>query len=215
MSTDNLETICLEYRDELLRLACGDVAEPSATLAAHLAECAACRDALADSSALAVSLRAALEPEPLPDRLLARIQARLDAGPIRERPAWTVSLRVAYTVAAAGLLAAVIVPWALRPAAPRTAGTATTGISLSEDDTSAIAAAIGVLRWDSTEYRVEALQKKVDGVAQTLEQGAKARTMLPWSRDDDWDVPAADAGQSALPTPALCAAANGAGSIAG
>jgi hypothetical protein len=206
MNTDNPPIICAAYHDELLRLACGDITEPSDALKTHLEACPACRDSGAASRELVQGLQAALEPEALPDELVARIQARLDAAATPTRTIWTGRLRLVCTVAAAAVLTALLVPWGLRTYSPATTGTEATTISLSADDASTIVAAITLLNWDSPEYSVEALEEKIEDIAQTVERDSRARMLLPWGREDDWDVPADDAGRTGLPSPAICAA---------
>ena len=206
MSAEDREIICVEHRDELLRLTCGDITEPSAALQAHLEACPACHDSAAASRELVRSLQAALKPEPLPDELVARIRAQLDSKSAPARTSWTVPLRMAGMVAVAAVLAALIVPWGVRSSSPPTTGGGATGVSLSEDDASTIVAAVALLRWDSPEYSVEALEEKIADIAQTVERDTGAKTLLPWGRDDDWDVPVDDAGRTGLRSPSICAA---------
>lgn len=213
MNAEDLESPCVEYRDELLRLTCGDIAAPSDALRAHLDACRTCRESVAAGRELVRSLQVALKPRPLPDDLVARIHTRLDMAPTPIRTIWTPKVRVACTVAAAAALTAVLVPWSLRTHSPATTGPKPAEISLSAEDASTIVAAVTFLDWDCLEYSVEALEEQIDDIANTVEGGTGATTLLPWGRDDDWDVPAEDAGRAGLRSPPVCAAPRWADSV--
>lgn len=105
-------TGCAEWRDAVADCALGVAAEPA--LAAHLAVCPGCADALRESQRTAVRMnealhrRAAVEP-PFhgPDRVMARVSGRNRAGTSR----W-------WKWAAVGTMAAIliaIVVWTRRP----------------------------------------------------------------------------------------------------
>lgn len=82
----------------------------AAAVAAHLAECPACRETVADLRALRKLLRAARSPEPPPD-----LPARLLRSLGRRRQA---NLRAGWAVAAAALLVGLLlarVPWIPAP----------------------------------------------------------------------------------------------------
>jgi hypothetical protein len=113
---------CVGQRDELTRLMC-EAAEPSRALRAHLAECGACRETLAANRRLADALRTALQPEPLPAALAARIRGAVDEQACEAEAhkaglceaelgttgarAWVWPWRIATGAAAAGLAAAI------------------------------------------------------------------------------------------------------------
>jgi hypothetical protein len=213
MSTDHPPTNCTAYQDELLRLTCGDIAEPSDSLRAHLEACPACRESAVAARELIRSLEAALAPEPLSDELVARIHARFDTAAAPTRMVWTMKFRVACTVAAAAAVTALLVPWGLRTHSPATTGTEIAEIKLSAEDATTIVAAFTRLDWDSPEYSVEALQEKIEDITQTVERDKGAQTLLPWGRDDDWDVPVNDTGRTELRSPSICAVPERSGGV--
>ena len=170
---------------ERAQVACGD--RPSASQAAHLAQCTACRQDVTGMGELVSQLQDALGPGPLPESLRARINAKLVRS---RRHRW---LRVAFpgALAAAVLLGVLFVP--NRDKAP-----------ITEPITPAEAALLievsAVLEWDGpAEYSLPAIGERVQGLAQ-VEDDAGLR--LPWSKDENWDVPTrANGGSShALPT---------------
>lgn len=105
-------TGCAEWKDAVADCALGDAAEPA--LAAHLAVCPGCADALRESQTVAARMnealyrRAAVEPPFYgPDRVMARVSGRNRARTIR----W-------WKWAAVGSMAAIliaIVLWTQRP----------------------------------------------------------------------------------------------------
>lgn len=188
MSLERSENNCQAVRDELTRLVCGDVAEPSPALRSHLADCAACREHLGESRELVGALRAALRPELLPERLRTYVDARLDAQTVARPVMWPFPLRLACAAAAAGLLAAILMPWSGRGPAPGLGGRQTPAIVLSEKDTrviGAVWAAWEFLGWESAaEYAVVYLSARIEDVTRTMERdpGANAVALGPGGR---------------------------------
>lgn len=200
---------CDGYRDELLRVACRDLATPSETLQAHLAACPTCCATLESSRSLVGALQLALEPEPLPEGLQAEIWARLDA-PIRRIqsvPAW-MRTGVATAAVAACVLLAILFPRGFQPGIWTSAPDQTGEIALSKEDMAAIAEAYAVLRWDDpADHVLQVLATRTEDVAEAVEGTSDSRSGLPWGPQDDWDVPATKVESSILEAvPAVCAA---------
>jgi predicted anti-sigma-YlaC factor YlaD len=196
MSAEQLSETCARHRDELLRMMCDEAAEPSAALQTHLVLCDACRTALAASGELAAALRHALRPEPLSDDALPNFRRRLMAESFRARLIRPGLLAVACTAVAAGLLAALMLPWPGRPSAARMSNSsAQDTISLSDDDAATIMAAFACVGWEGpTETSVGLLAEQVSDMAQAVGRETGAKTGLPWGPDDDWDLPANGSG---------------------
>ncbi len=190
MTSEVPATECGQYRDELIRLAWGDLEASgvSATLDGHLACCAGCRQRLAEWRELAGSMSAALRPEPLPNSLTRRLQQELNS---RTLPPVRLSLRplsVVGAAAAAGLLVALLIPSqpVSRPEP----------VVQSDEDAAAIAVAIGLLQWgDPLEYSIDRVSTTLDSIEQTMKREVGGDSLLPWAPEDDWDAPPA-------PTPA-------------
>jgi hypothetical protein len=178
---------CETVQGDLVRLVCGDVAEPSAALAAHLQACATCRATLAASRDLVDALQDALAPGPLSDRLVADIQARLATRAAARSPARVIALLVP-CAAAACLALALLIPWRLAPSSE------TTG-----PGSLAVAAANGDEPWDSpSQSSVDAFVKDLEKAAGALEKQRAANSVLPWGPEDDWDVPTDHKGASRI-----------------
>jgi hypothetical protein len=172
------------FRDEALRLACGDQSEPSPELAEHLARHPAECERLEEDRAVIETVRAAIAPEPLPGRLVARIDRELDAVRVPRRPAWVRPLRLCSAAAAACFLAALMSPFekAVRTQEP--------DFALDRSEAATIAAAFGAILWESpAEESVAYLSDRVKDVARCVERDPEAESSLPWGPEDDWDVP--------------------------
>ncbi len=134
------------------------------------------------------ALRAALRPEPLPPALVSRIRA---AWYGRSAPIRRLSLRPFHllgTAAAAAVLIAVLLQTGRVDRASESVG----AVALSSDETAAIVTAIGTIAWEgSAEYLLDVVDASLDDVERTLQRKANSATLLPWGRDDDWDLPAA------------------------
>jgi predicted anti-sigma-YlaC factor YlaD len=198
MNSDQKHTICDTYRDDLLRVACGDAPQPPAELAAHLRLCAACRDELQTAQELLANLRTALEPETLSPAVAEQICARLEIAAARSRrriPGW---LRVGCTAAAAAVLTAVLWPHKFTP--PRTLESPAVVVELTPQEASDLLAAYSLLGWDSlTDESIQELGSRVQSITQRVERQSTAAEALPWRAEDDWDLPAGPTGTSAGP----------------
>jgi predicted anti-sigma-YlaC factor YlaD len=198
MNTDRQHATCETYRDDLLRVACGDLPRPPAELAAHLSFCGACRDELETARELLADLRTALEPEALSPAVVGRIAARMEIAVARSRrrfPGW---LRVGCTAVAAALLAAVLWPHKLTPS--RATESSAVVVELTPQEASELMAAYAVLGWESlTDVAIQELGSRVQSMAQRVERQSTAAEALPWRAEDDWDIPAGPTGASAEP----------------
>jgi hypothetical protein len=177
---------CGQYRDELIRLAWGDLKASgvSATLDAHLASCVDCRQRLAQWRELAGWMSAALRPEPLPNNLTRRVQQELNRRtlPPVARSRWPLS--VVGAAAAAGLLVALVIP---SPPLSRPGP-----FVQSDEDAAAIAGAIGLLQWGGPlEYSIDRASTTLDSIERTMKREAGGDSLLPWAPEDDWDAPPA------------------------
>ncbi len=150
------------------------------------------------------SLRAALRPERLPPTLSERVRADLDR---RCAPAGRYGLPAVHALwlaAAACLVVAVFLP----PRLARQPSDAVSSLSLTSDEAAEIVAAYVALSWDSpVDYTLDTVDASLDSIERALRREAGSTTLLPWSNDDDWDVPAAtdkDQSQSRAPGGALC-----------
>jgi hypothetical protein len=173
---------CGQYRDDLLRLAWGDLEASgvSAALDGHLASCAGCQQRLAEWRELAGSMVAALRPDPIPNRLTYRLQQELNSRklPLVRLSAWPLSVVGA---AAAALLVALLIPvqTVSRPGS----------FVQSDEDAAAIAAAIGLLEWgDPLDYSIDRMSATLDSIEQTVKWQAGEESLLPWAAEDNWDA---------------------------
>jgi len=203
---------CVGQRDELTRLMC-EAAEPSRALRAHLAECGACRETLAATRELANALRTALQPEPLPAALAARIRGAVDERACEAEAhkaelckaelcttgarAWVWPWRIATGAAAAALAAAVLIP-AIRPTTmPPTNGAPDDTVRLTPDDAALAATCWSLIAWDSPMAdSVQYIAERVSEVARTVARDPAGERLLPWSTAEDWDVPKGEGGAS-------------------
>jgi hypothetical protein len=170
---------------ERVRIACGD--QPTDGQAAHLAQCAACRQDVAGMGELVAQLHDALRPQPVAlDVLRTRIHARLAYS---RRRRW---LRVAFpgALAAAVLLGVLFVP--NRAKAPVTE-------PITPTEAAFLVEVSALLEWDGpAEYALPAIGERVESLAQ-VENDAGLK--LPWSQDENWDVPAQAKGGSSRALP--------------
>jgi len=178
---------CAAVRRELLRYEGPlDVSLPRA-LRAHLDACTGCRAEWVEQRELLAALRAALAPEPLPKSTVRQIETRLLQRHVRRyRPAL---LRAAGVAVAAGIVGVLLLPSRTdQPSQPVEKPAA--GVTITADDAAAIAAAVGVLTWDSpVDYSLNGLAERVQDTAQQLGRERGSTTLLPWSAEDDWDMP--------------------------
>jgi hypothetical protein len=111
---------------------------------------------------------------------------------------------VIWLAAAACLLVAVLLPPRRAPQASDTF----TPVSLTPGEAAEIVAAYAVLSWDSPiDYTLDTVDASLDGIDRALRREAGSTTLLPWSDDNDWDVPAAtdeSQSQSRASDGALC-----------
>lgn len=164
---------CSAHRERLLLIACGDESLVTAppVLKLHLAACAACRALVADTQNLVHDLRPLLAPQPLPTSLHRAIRDRLQrvivpvAAP--RRSAWSV---VGAAAAAVALLALYVPFRTVDPASP---------VSREAVSAETVAESIATLREQIREVRA------------FVELNRATDSVLPWSDDDDWDVPSA------------------------
>lgn len=177
-------TPCERVSSELARVMYGEAgtASISAELSAHLNVCERC----AETCGLLGELSAALRPAPLSARSLDGIRAKLDLlstiTPPRRAGRRPALLRPLWSAAAAAML---LLAWlaADQPGSPESDGAAV----LSADESAAVAEALAVLYVDdSSDVQLEYASERLDSLRQQL--GANDR-MLPWTADDDWDLP--------------------------
>ena len=137
------------------------------------------------------ALRDVLRPEPLPASLVARIEQDWDARGGRTRirlaPWRTIGL-----AAAAALLIAV-----LYPAQFSSDGGST--MAITQEEARLIAAAWGTVEmadWDATTMSgttatIESVGESLVKIERQLTGERSDSRLLPWGRDDDWDMPPA------------------------
>ncbi len=167
------ETGCEQFSDDRLRLATGVDSAPRAEFAEHLTECADCRAELEEQRGLLGALEAALTPEPVAEDVITRIQQRAH-GEVRRQSAWSPLLRP--SIAAAAALAAVIA-WPQiweRPA-------------VTPDET------FETVPWDGdVTYAADEVETRIETMEGILQRAEGSDSYLPWSADDDWDMPLAE-----------------------
>ncbi len=192
---------CDGFRDELTRLSCAAEA-PSAALRAHLAECRTCRESLAADRELVDALRTALQPESLPPELAKQIRDEISeprcvfvVGGIPRR---ALHHLLWWSAAAAAVLVAILLPRFLRQStAPD--GVVPSVTALSPDDAELAAQCWGLTAWDSPiKEAVQYVAESVDEVARVVTRDPAGERLLPWSADDDWDMPKDSGGSSGL-----------------
>lgn len=201
MNSDSRNSTCDDRRDELVRLACDSTAVPSPELREHLANCPRCRRKLAADRQLLGDFGAALQPEPLSDELAARIAERLAAQTGVMRGRWFSALPVVGAAAAACLLIAFLVSRGTQPSMEDSR----VRLGLTQSDETAIAEAYALLLWESADFSVDSLAERVEQAVQAVGRAPGRNAVLPWSADDDWDVPEASTESSGLnAVPEVC-----------
>jgi hypothetical protein len=155
---------------------------------------------------LLASLRAALRPERLPPTLSERVRADLDRRCAPARHPGLPPIRVIWLAAAACLLVAVLLPPRLTPQPSDTFAP----VSLTSDEAAEVVAAYVALSWESPlDYTLDTVDASLDSLERALRREAGSTTLVPWSNDDDWDVPAAtdeNQSQSQAPDGVMCLA---------
>lgn len=152
------------------------------------------------NDALLTSLRDALRPESLRPALANRIRADWER---RATPAGRLRLPALHIVglaAAACLIVALLLPTTrTRQPAAR--------VALSSDEAAAIVAAFGVLAWEGPmDGSLDVISASLEEIERTLGQDSDSKTSLPWSSENNWDVPAStdeEASQSWKPLRSL------------
>jgi hypothetical protein len=139
-----------------------------------------------DARGLAAVLERELRIEPLPAALEQRIRRELDGVRVPAAAPWSLRLaRVSGLAAAAGLLAAMLVP---RPAAFDRGP-----LVVNEEESRVIAYTVAELKWsDPLEVAVDRLSRRVASVDRALDRTEDEDSILPWSPSDDWDRPRED-----------------------
>lgn len=197
MNSDRQNPTCDDLRDELVRLACNSAAASSPALRAHLANCPQCQRKLAADRQLLGDVGAALRPEPLSNELATRIAERLAAQTGVTRGRWfSARPLVGAAAVAACLLIVFLVSRGTQPAPSREDSRARLG--LTKGDETAITEAYALLLWESAEYSVDSLAERVEQAVQAVGRAPGGNAVLPWSADDDWDVPEANTESSGL-----------------
>lgn len=164
----------------------GDSGQDAATIDAHLADCAACRDAFARLRDTLAAVEALPPEEPPPGfeaRLWARIEPELHVSPWRRLLAWQTVFVPA--LAAAGLvLAAFAAGWFARPAAPVDAATAvaTPGPTTDEGRDRVLAMAVGDHLDRSGIVLTELLNEPAPGADGLAAERAAASDLVATSR---------------------------------
>ena len=155
---------------------------------------------------LLASLRSVLRPEPLPVALRQRILADLDHRCVPARRSGLRPIRIVWLAAAACLTVALVLP-PQRGAGP---GKLAGPLKLSGTDAAEIVGAYQVLSWDSPlDYTIEAVHTSLESLSRSVERDPGGESLLPWGRDDDWDVPPTtddDSSRSWAPRGAFCSA---------
>ena len=147
-------------------------------------------DNFQDDDALMAALRAELRPEPLPESLVARIREDWD-----QRGQLTISrrylpLHVLGIAAAACLVITLILP----SPTGKLPLESKPSIALSSDEAAAIVSAMSVIAWDDyDEYSLELVGTSISAIKSSL-QGETNSDTLPWSSDEDWDLPSSNDG---------------------
>ncbi len=176
-------------RRELCRLAGGEIDRLTPAAAAHLADCPACRKEAERPLRLVAMLTSALSATDWPAALDQRIRAQWRSGGSRKRAAWRLVSWLSCTAAAAAVLAGA---W-LWPMGGFDRAVVSGGalVELTPAEAEAITAAYALMTWDSpADYAVTVLSDRVADTARAASREQNTRTWLPWSSDDDWDMPA-------------------------
>jgi anti-sigma factor RsiW len=197
MSVDRSKSSDADFKHELLRLVCDehDLTHASAALRARLSADPEAQAEFAEMQALVRELQDAMGPDPLPEAVVQRIDARLGRGPRgRTRVLWR-PIRLAALAAAAVLALAVVQHLVRSPASPE----APLAVALSPADAAEIVAVYGLLSWQGhVDYSIEQVSSEVKNIEQRMEREPGVETGLPWSREDDWDVPSVSQGNGSF-----------------
>jgi hypothetical protein len=132
---------------------------------------------------LLASLRDALRPEPLSPALRDRIRAGWESHVVPAGRLRLPAIRLIGLAAAACVMVALLLPTARTrpPAAP---------VALSSDEAAAIVAVFGVLAWEGpVDGSLDVISASLDEMERALTQDSESSALLPWSSDDNWDVP--------------------------
>lgn len=176
--------------EQWLRAIC-DEGEPSVGVQARLAADSHAAVEFQEARDLVSDLRAALQPEPMPEPLVARIRRRIgnqSAGSPR-----IVRIILPLVTAAAAALALAVV--SRFDGAPRSQEESLS-VALSSEDAADIIAANALLSWEGQlQTAVSEIAADVGDLQKATEQISQAGQGLPWSAEDDWDA-ATTEGQS-------------------
>ena len=188
MTSDLHNSSCSRFESEFLRVACGDTVLSGAARE-HWESCDACRAVWLENNELIAALRRALAPRPLGADVSSQVLARLmPVRPVGRSRAW---MQWAGALAAACLLAAWLPTWQSPVAETPSERHGASAMSLSREDTAEIIAAMRVLNWENpAERSLEGLVRKAEQAAARMERAKSADTLLPWSAEEDWDIPA-------------------------
>ncbi|MBL8878204.1 MAG: hypothetical protein JNG88_03700 [Phycisphaerales bacterium] len=182
-------TACERVSGELVRVMYGeaDAASMSPELAAHLSGCERCAAGLRETRGLLDELETALRPPAASESALRRIRAALDSRP-RSIPIAGAArkfaiLRPVWSMAAAALL---LLAW--RASVWPVAEISTPApVVLNTAESAAVAEALAMLYVeDSSDVRLEYAAERIDSLREQLGESGRA---LPWTADDDWDLP--------------------------
>lgn len=198
---------CAALADELTRVAFGElrIGEASPALNEHVRRCCDCAERLRDALRLLPLMQEALRPMPLPAAVVARVTHLVAASETAPRRGGRLFGWRGPLAAAAALALFVVWRVGVNDAPPGAAPVDTAApAALSQGDAAELAAAFGTVHWsDMSELALSAVSNAVSSIEQTLDRATDSATLLPWSADDDWDLPEAPAGS--LQTPAECA----------
>ncbi|MFQ5807525.1 MAG: hypothetical protein ACE5I3_13850 [Phycisphaerae bacterium] len=155
---------------------------------------------------LLAALRVALRPGPLPSALSHGILSTLKRRGAPARCFGLPAARVIWLAAAACVMVAVLFPPHPVPQASDVAAP----YFVTSDEAAEIVAAYAILSWDSPiDYTFDAVDASLGNIDRTLRREPGSISLLPWSRDDEWDVPLATDGSTSrswAPPGTLCPA---------
>ncbi|MFH1747001.1 MAG: hypothetical protein ABIG44_08145 [Planctomycetota bacterium] len=184
--------------DELLRLACEGGSQDAATpeLQKRLAEYNAIRAEFEETGKMLGDLRKALEPQPLPEALTARIRREFDARTQRSPVVLLHPFRVAGLAAAAALILAFLGPLNL----PGISSSAPEPGAITETDAAAILSVFSAVDWSSyMDYSMQQVTSDLDVIGQRINREQESSSYLPWSLEEDWDVALGEPGAMSPP----------------
>lgn len=186
--------------EELLRLACDDLATPSEEVREYLEADPTRAEEQAATRAFVASLRAAIEPQSFDVETERRILARAGSTPAATptlRLSW---LRVVGVAAAAAVVACLWFPLGgseLPETAP--AGGVTID-ALTQQDAAAIARAYALVGWEGTqEVSTEYIETRVAELESRLGLRSGDASDVEWDGGDAWDMPIIDDDASRVP----------------